>query len=909
MVRIPKPSDLNQARLSEHIRHPAQLSSGALSALAASHRAIGDAIASIGGAFGEIARRQQVADDALNNARFELALQRSDREVTEGLFANAGERGEGLERYPTLMSERATQLAKQYPLSDPSKQELRTLRTQQHLEGRSIEIAKRQRDLLSTYYDKEEDQLLQGALEDVAGDPSQPNVDQKLASLEEYARGRQGISRDGPSTEMRIRQTKALVTRAQLEALDPATRLEVLEKIRQGEFVLDQEAPRVVKPLEAGEIKDFSGKPGRQGRALVNPQYVVAHDVSGDPRTRRLPSPGNIGAYHYTFDEDGIYKERDPRYQAPHAVRFNSNSIAIAFRGFEGDKLSPKALENAARLIKKISAEHGIPLESFRTHPDLGKAGTRSSKDPREAAWLNEAVRIARSLPDAPDSRPMRIARQEGMSDALPLEARSIVADHPGSAAALAQAPEEQMRQVQALAERIQARAEESPDAELTDEDREQISQLLPEAAGAGTVGDVLQILRERQLELAEGMSPQEIADGRATQRARGKKGEWPIGKLAPGQIFEVDTQRYGRLRISGDAFSDIGQLKTMHRDARERVQLTEARARRDARSLINRQLQSLETTGRDVEGFDLNQLRRTFGRTREGANMIANYERNAAITLRKRDYLRHFDETPSNVLLGRIENERPPANASDIEREAFRQARARAIEISQQRIEDPALAVESHPAVQAVRRADPNTPGFARALADARMSAQADLDIPEQDRTPLPRNVGITEITRIANAPDGQILQMVTETTRRWENEIGPDNARRAMEHAVSSYVRSDDARRTINRALRDYFQRGELSQQTIRQMLSETGRSDAVDAPPPPTNEQFFEDPVTMDMIRAQIRTRTGGERLPSDRMIRRLIYNRHDPQAHDDFDEIFGRGSARLVLQHYGVWSSRN
>ncbi|HXF89522.1 MAG TPA: N-acetylmuramoyl-L-alanine amidase [Xanthobacteraceae bacterium] len=145
-------------------------------------------------------------------------------------------------------------------------------------------------------------------------------------------------------------------------------------------------APNYYGRLQA-RAQDFSA--GRTGPALDpnDIRRIVAHDVSGNPLTRRLPNPGNIPQYHYTFDDRGIYRERPETVQAPHVAGLNPSSLGIARIGFEGDALTPAAQANAELLARGLSQRYGVPVV---THPSLGSAGTRAAggKDPREASWL-----------------------------------------------------------------------------------------------------------------------------------------------------------------------------------------------------------------------------------------------------------------------------------------------------------------------------------------------------------------------------------------------------------------------------------------------------------------------------------------------------------------------------------------
>jgi hypothetical protein len=148
------------------------------------------------------------------------------------------------------------------------------------------------------------------------------------------------------------------------------------------------------KDYSAGRVS-FRALPARDVR------NIILHDVSGDPKTRRLPEPGKIPHYHVTFDDKGVYQEIPFDRQAPHARAYNRNSIGIAYRGFEGDKLTPDAIRNGAAAVKVIAEKFNIPPERILTHPGAGRMATKSGKDPREAAWRTEVLDYIKNGPPA----------------------------------------------------------------------------------------------------------------------------------------------------------------------------------------------------------------------------------------------------------------------------------------------------------------------------------------------------------------------------------------------------------------------------------------------------------------------------------------------------------------------------
>lgn len=135
-------------------------------------------------------------------------------------------------------------------------------------------------------------------------------------------------------------------------------------------------------------INDYSQ--GRESTPMREVKGVVAHDVSGKGRA---PRNWTGGQYHMTFGEDGINLTRPLDQRAPHAAALNPSYLGVARSAMEGAPIGGQELENGRKALAYLMQTQGLGANDFITHPGAGPTATASGKDPREGAWLNEALK------------------------------------------------------------------------------------------------------------------------------------------------------------------------------------------------------------------------------------------------------------------------------------------------------------------------------------------------------------------------------------------------------------------------------------------------------------------------------------------------------------------------------------
>ncbi len=141
----------------------------------------------------------------------------------------------------------------------------------------------------------------------------------------------------------------------------------------------------------------------------------------------------------------------------------------------------------------------------------------------------------------------------------------------------------------------------------------------------------------------------------------------------------------------------------------------------------------------------------------------------------------RHAMEDMSSADMGAVVAAAEPTPDSPggmtraVQRQAFLQKSME--EIEKKRRDDPAGAVVRSPAVvEALKQYDSQNPASFRSVADARLAAQAELGIPEENRSPITKDEALEMIAPVWRALPGQERDVVAAAVERFEKMFGPD-------------------------------------------------------------------------------------------------------------------------------------
>src|SRR5712671_7678155 len=96
--------------------------------------------------------------------------------------------------------------------------------------------------------------------------------------------------------------------------------------------------------------------------------------------------------------------------------------------------------------------------------------------------------------------------------------------------------------------------------------------------------------------------------------------------------------------------------------------------------------------------------------------------------------------------------------------------------EIEKKRSDDPAGSVRKSPAVvEAMRQFDSHKPETYRSVADAQLAAQAELGIPAENRSPIPKSMALQMAAPLWHALPGQEDGTVQAVAQHFEKMFGP--------------------------------------------------------------------------------------------------------------------------------------
>ena len=138
-----------------------------------------------------------------------------------------------------------------------------------------------------------------------------------------------------------------------------------------------------------------------------SPKYLVMHDYGGTPRN----ADGMFNPYHALVFPDGSIRYRNPAnpygQKAPHAYKFNPDSVGLSYAGQVGSKPTGPALETLKAEYAKIQKQfpgiqalsHGEAYNQTRGTP---RQASKQGRDLDEASWRDQVRGGAGVVPPTP---------------------------------------------------------------------------------------------------------------------------------------------------------------------------------------------------------------------------------------------------------------------------------------------------------------------------------------------------------------------------------------------------------------------------------------------------------------------------------------------------------------------------
>ena len=267
MPRVPRPDEMPRAAL-DPAHQPAQINIGVASRIGESGRAMGNAIKSIGDAFGEVVGRVGQAQDANNYANAQLEWLKGDAAIQDDIKANVGEDGVLWQETPQRYDDLNKSIGDKHPISDEAKRNSfemwKEKNTWERGRGAALQYQGAQRNQFVKSFDGDlsglEDRLQRGEVDPGSFTQYYDALSTKLDGMNRTVMSETEVQ--ARKNELQARLVGSLDRH--LADKDPAERSRFWDEVRKGRFEIDQ-------PRGNGSIMLPDGKEGPSGIPAAPP--------------------------------------------------------------------------------------------------------------------------------------------------------------------------------------------------------------------------------------------------------------------------------------------------------------------------------------------------------------------------------------------------------------------------------------------------------------------------------------------------------------------------------------------------------------------------------------------------------------------------------------------------------------
>ena len=758
-MRIPNPEDMRPAGL-EPARGIAQIDERVSGRIGQAGRAMGNAIESIGSAFGEVAMRQAATEDATNLARAKLEWYKFDNEAWTGLQNSVKEDGSGWENAPTIYDKGRQDIAARFPINDPRKREELNLYFEHQIASRGFQAARQKQAQAGTYYRGIEDKEIDGAVARIEANPSQSTVDAMRGPLGELVESGRGIYHSEATIEKRKREIEGKLLMGQYRGLikqDPEAAAELFKRIQEGQYEIEQP-----KPIGG---RTSSIEPTSGDHAIVTSGSGARFRVSNQYAERFAGLMSDLEAAGVKIDgqQSGGYADRNiagtntkSRHAFGEAIDLNWNENA---RGKEGKirDIIP------AEKIREIAAKHGLKWGGDWKNPD----------DMHFEVDRGAEYKPHPSPPVAKRGRTEYAGlKSSTASDAVvigetPAKGQDAPANDNGS----------DSEGIGGLVSEIRSIAKEAPHLPLSEVlDRETLTALADRFPEVASIDDFDNATVSDALKAMEGAATGQTPGGRSMPPRADNMS--PMGRLVGGQVFTVKS-KVGDISVSAESLNalDRTMLKKLQSEAKEMSVIRQREGEAIAEDVIRKQLLTLESTGKSHSEFDPKLLAEVY---RKNPKKIAEYERRAAIATQVHEATADAANLPNDILEARLDKLRTSivdgaGDADPTAQAAFDRAEKRVKNLIGIRERDPARSVrdsrEVAEVMQQIPGGEPKNKAHLFQIADATIKAQTRLGIPV---VPITKSEARTIMSDIIYAPENQKRAMAQETAKKINDTYG---------------------------------------------------------------------------------------------------------------------------------------
>lgn len=222
--------DIPEAQLNPSMS-PAQIDIGVASRTGAAGKAIGAAIADLGGAFGQIAGRAGASQENDNSTAYKIEWEAGNTAIMNDITQNTPADGSGWATYPERVAKLTQDLDAKYGVTSQGARNSRDLWTARRTLSHGQTALGRRQKMAFDYHTGKETEMVGGLLRKLEGDPSDENAANILEIGTEHIRKSIGNYRTRAQAEKAIDDLRKSVTEARIKGLDPAAREELIGKI------------------------------------------------------------------------------------------------------------------------------------------------------------------------------------------------------------------------------------------------------------------------------------------------------------------------------------------------------------------------------------------------------------------------------------------------------------------------------------------------------------------------------------------------------------------------------------------------------------------------------------------------------------------------------------------------------
>jgi len=290
MARMPKPDDLGVNALRPSLS-ASQINIGVAAKTGQAGRAMGAAIADLGGAFGQIAGRLQEAGNAQNDARFQIEWNKAQTDTWNDINQTTPEDGSGWQQFTPRLEAKYKELDEKYPVSGQKRRLRRELGATNDILRRGQRAALTMQDMGRKHALGVEQKEVGGIVQQLNDDPSDENYERlKTSALDliESGRGTYYTESDIQRRRREVLSTLALTRANKLLEDDPETAKKLFDEARKLKRAVPIEEDQG-SGADSSSVKKYLNKNALRGWDKVNPkmQKRIALMLSDMPEPLR----------------------------------------------------------------------------------------------------------------------------------------------------------------------------------------------------------------------------------------------------------------------------------------------------------------------------------------------------------------------------------------------------------------------------------------------------------------------------------------------------------------------------------------------------------------------------------------------------------------------------------------------